>query len=171
MTLNKKIITSMLLVFALGACSSSGQVQVTKVKSETIRPGSTVALAVDAVEGSGNEDHVQRGLQDVRGNLYANLPASGLFTEVVPAGQPADYEMDIDVTNVRFVSGSARFWGGAFAGANVVSGDVTLTDASNGLEVAKFSATGESASHPISSDSGFDSAVREFSGQVTQTLQ
>jgi hypothetical protein len=169
--MKKTFVGPLLIVLALSACTSSGQVQVAKERSEAIRPGSTVALSVEAVEGSGNADHVQRGLQDLRGNLFANLPASGVFTQVVQEGQQADYEMDVDVTNVRFVSGSARFWGGVFAGANVVSGDVTLTDASNGLEVTKFSATGESASHPISSDSGFDSAVREFSTQVTTTLQ
>jgi hypothetical protein len=161
----------MLLVFALGACSSSGQVQVTKAKTDTIRPGASVSLAVNAAEENGESEDVQRGLQDVRTNLYANLPASGVFSEVVAEGQEADYEMDVNVTNVRLVSGTARAIGGAFAGANVVSGDVVLTDSANGLEVVKFSATGESASHPISSESGFDSAVREFSTQVTQTLQ
>ena len=169
--MKKNLLVSLLVVVALGACSSSGQVQVTKAKTETIRPGASVALAVNAAEGIGDADEVQQGLKDVRTNLYASLPASGVFSQVVAEGQQADYAMDVDVTNVRQVSGAARVIGGVLSGSNIVSGDVVLTDASNGLEVTSFSATGESASHPFSGESSFDSAVKEFSNQVTETLQ
>lgn len=160
-----------LLITLLAACSSSSELKVTKARSEAIRPNATVALSVQATENSGNPEHVQKGVQQVRGNLYSSLPASGHFSQVVPEGQPADYNMEVGVNNVRLVSGSARFWGGAFAGSNVVTGSVKLIDRSNGLEVASFTATGQSASHPISSESGFDDAVREFAYQINEALE
>lgn len=167
----KRLAVPALAVLALAACSSSGQLSVAKPKSEPIRPNSTVALSINANEGSGSPEHVDQGIQQMRSDLYANLPATGIFSQVVPEGQPADYDMQIGVSNVRLVSGAARFWGGTFAGANAVTGDVSLVDQSNGLEVTSFTATGESASHPASSASGFDDAVREFTGQVTEALQ
>ncbi|MGI9494388.1 MAG: DUF4410 domain-containing protein [Geminicoccaceae bacterium] len=160
-----------IVIVGLAACSSGGELTVAKPKSEAIRPNATVALSVNALEGSGSPEHVQDGVLQIRTDLYANLPAAGVFTQVVPEGQPADYDMQIGINNVRLVSGTARFWGGAFAGSNVVTGDVKLIDQSNGLEVTSFTATGTSASHPVSSESGFDDAVREFTGQVTQALQ
>lgn len=161
----------LILIVALAGCSSSGELSVVKPKSESIRPNSTVALSVNGTEGSGSSDHVEKGVTAVRLELYSSLPGSGVFSQVVQEGQAADYGMQVDMSNVRYVSGSARFWGGTFAGSNVLTGDVKLIDQSSGLEVTSFTATGKSASHPASSASGFDAAVNEFTGQVTQALQ
>ena len=41
-----------------------------------------------------------------------------------------------DVQNLKIVSGSARFWGGAMAGSSVIDMNLTLVDASSGEVVA-----------------------------------
>lgn len=160
-----------LMVAGLAACSSSGELTVAKPKSEAVRPSSTVALDVDSTEDSGTPEHVANGVNDVRQELFSGLQSSGVFSRVVQPTETADYTMQVDLTNVRFVSGSARFWGGALAGANVVTGNVNVVDNSNGIELTSFSAEGKSASHPISSETGFDDAVRQFGDKVVEGLQ
>ena len=42
-----------------------------------------------------------------------------------------------DLTYLRIVSGSARFWGGAFAGRSAININIKLTDASTGTVVTQ----------------------------------
>ena len=161
----------LIALLSLAACSSSGELALTKPKTDSIRPGTSVALAVTAGAGSGSPKHVQIGVQQVRADLYTTLESSGVFGDVVDQDTPADYAMQIDLSNVRLISGSVRFWAGDWVGPSEITGDVTVTDQSSGLEVTSFTATGRSAIYYMSSESGFDDAVREFGGQVTQALE
>ena len=166
-----RISALLIAILGLAACSSSGELALTKPKTDSIRPGTSVALAVNSGASSSSPKHLQIGVQQVRADLYTTLESSGAFGEVVDQDTPADYAMQVDLSNVRLISGTVRFWAGDWVGPSEITGDVTVTDQSNGLEVTSFTATGKSAINFMSSESGFDDAVREFGGQVTQALQ
>jgi hypothetical protein len=162
-----KLATGLFLVLGLAACSSSGSVTVEQAKAAAIPSGKVVALAITAPADEDSRDVAQR----LRSELFGRLVSEAVFKQVVPQEEPADYKMDVGLTEVDEVSQGARIFWGVMAGSNTLKGTVALTDETTGQLVTKFDIAGESASHPLSSENEMDDAIREAVTRIIATLR
>ncbi len=156
----------LLLLLAAG-CSSSGTIAVKTAKTGAIPPGKAVALDVTSAADEDSRDAAHR----MRNELFGRLVAEGVFRQAVAAGEPADYRMAVALSGVEEVSTGARIFLGVMAGANELKAAVTLDDAASGTTVTAFDVTGESAAHPLSSESGMEDAVREAASRIIAALR
>lgn len=167
-----KILIAFAGVLLLAACSSSGTMQISKSNSETIVPGKTVVLTVTpAISGNSSSDSVVEVTTRLRSALFGRLQSEGVFKSVYHTGEPADYRMNVKVTEASEVSQGARLVFGVLAGSNKVSASVSLINLSNGASVIRLQASGESASHPFSTEAGLDDAVRELTTKIILALR
>jgi hypothetical protein len=151
----------------LGGCNSSGTLAVSTPKAEPIPVGKVVALSVTSAEDEDSRDAAGR----LQNDLFGRLVTEGVFKQVVQAGQPADYRMTVALSGVEKVSQAARIFFGVLAGSNELTADVTLVSATSGAVVERFKVTGESASHPLSSENGIEDAIREAATKTVQALK
>jgi hypothetical protein len=155
------------LLLLAAACSSSGTLEMKTPKTAAIPPGHTVALNVSSAADEDSRDAAHR----MRVDLFGRLVAEGVFRQVVAVGEPADYEMDVALSGVEEVSQGARIFFGAMAGSNELKAAVSLRDAASNAVVTEFEVSGESAAHPLSTESGMDSAIREAATKIITALQ
>jgi len=151
----------------VAACSSSGDLKMKTPKAAAIPPGHTVALDVTSPADEDSRDVAHR----MRVELFDRLVAEGVFRQVVAAKEPADYEMQVALNGVDEVSQGARIFFGVMAGSNELKAAVSLRDATTNAMVTEFDVAGESAAHPLSTESGMDSAVREAATKIITALQ
>ncbi len=174
MTLHKAL--SFLLVLAMSlaisACSSSGWTKMKQPLSQKIPGGKSVALTVkvDTPEHQKDEDFTTITTR-IRQQLFTKLMSEGIFKSVLLPPEPADYGMEVTITSARVVSGTARLWGGLMAGHNDAQMFVKLVKNDDNQTVAEFEVDGTSASHPFSSESGTDDAIREATDQIIKGLR
>lgn len=140
----------------LGACSTGPNVQYSKVATQALPPSSTVELIVDVPEGE-TEKQWRTTRKKTRARLDMELKGERVFQHVGKEGEAADYQLEIDISDVetgyvglppgaqddpltRFVVGSANAQRepdeirrtGAY---------VTLLDAGSGQKVMAFKAS------------------------------
>jgi len=151
---------------AINGCNSSAKILKHDSSGEEIRPDSVVALTMK----SSAESESQEALEEMRARLYGLLVSQGIFAQVVAPTKPADYRMLVVLSGVDEVSQGARIFFGVFAGSNEVTAHVKLTDMVSDREIASFVIEGESASHPMSSESDMEDAVREVTSRIVQSL-
>jgi len=152
----------MVFVVTLSACSSSGSLTMTSGGSVQDLPASpTLRLVVNPVVGDSDEV-----LSDVRSAILSQLMATGRYTSVVTAPVPTDLVITVDIVKYSKVSVGERLLVGLLAGKNRVHTDVKITRTSNGALVKSFHAEGNSAAHPLSSESGISDAIREVAKEV-----
>jgi hypothetical protein len=164
-SLSKSFALCCLLLTA--ACSSSGTLEMKTPKAAAIPPGHSVALDVTAAADEDSRNAAHR----MRVELFGRLVAEGVFRQVVAAGEPADYRMQVALGEVEEVSQGARIFLGVMAGSNELTAAVTLKDAATDAVVTAFDVSGESAAHPLSSENGMDDAVREAASNIIRALQ
>ena len=157
----------LVLVLFVSACNSSGTLAMKTPKTQAIPAGKVVALSVSAPADDDSQDAAER----MRNTLFGRLVAEGVFKQVVQPGQPADYRMTVALSGVEEVSQAARILLGVLAGSNELKADVALVDATTGATVEAFQVTGESASHPLSSENGIEDAVREAATKTVLALK
>ena len=167
MTRASKWITVCCLLLFTAACSSSGELKMKTAKSASIPPGRSVALDVTS---AGDEDS-RNAAHRMRIELFGRLVAEGVFRQVVAAAEPADYRMEVALGGVDEVSQGARIFFGVMAGANELTAAVSLRDTATDAVVTAFDVAGESAAHPLSSESGMDAAIREAATRIIAALQ
>ncbi len=155
------------LIVALMGCSSSGTIEMKQAKTTTIPPGKVVALNVTAPV----DDDSTEALHRMRGELFGRLVSEGVFKQVVPVDESADYRMEVNLSNVEEVSQGARIFFGVLAGANELRAAVKVTDSATNQVVTQFAVAGESASHPLSTESGLDDAIREAASKIIGALK
>lgn len=155
------------LLFAVGGCASSGTINIDQPKSRSIETRKVVSL--DVIAGPEAEDQKAADMLSV--DLYGRLVASGLFRQVVQPAESGDYRLEVRLAGVEEVSQAARIGLGVLAGSNSVAASVWLYDSRTGELITAFDVTGESASHPMSSESGFDDAVREAAVKIVDGLR
>jgi hypothetical protein len=91
---------------------------------------------------------VQKGIEEpegplaaAQGSLIAYLKKSGAYMVVDNGSKASNADSTVivkaHITSLRIVSGSARFWGGAFAGGSDMKAQVTLVNASTGATIAE----------------------------------
>lgn len=156
-----------LVLLAVAACSSSGTLKVTQQRSGAIGANKTVALNLT----NGPKVESTEIISSMRSRLFGRLVADRIFVKVVHGNEPADYKLDITVTEAEAVSGMARVMFGVLAGANTLNCDVKLIDSTTNKIVTAFKASGESASHPMSSENGREDAVRETVSNIILGLR
>lgn len=169
--MSKRFTVLVLSFFALWGCSASGNVNIAKQKSEEIRPSSTVALDVDATPSAGTPEHNEETVRIARNDLSEKLTTVGGFEQVVAFDTPADYTMAVRFDKVTLLPFGARYFGGIYGAVNVLEGDVSLVDNTNGVELTSYSATIKGAPIAWSSESGTEGSIGAFNNKVIEGLQ
>lgn len=152
---------------AVVGCSSQAKLTMRQPKTTTIPSGHTLALAITS-EGDADSREVS---QKTRSALYGRLVSEGIFKQVMPAGENADYAMDLKLSGVDVISQGARIFFGVLAGANELTADVTLKDNQDDRTVMAFTVTGSSASHPMSAENDMDDAIDEVVTKIVDALR
>lgn len=153
---------SVLFVAFVSACSSGGDLKVlSSAASNNLPTQPAVRLVVNAVAPD-SEDV----LSDVRAAVLGQLQATGRFSRVVVGPGQADLVMTVDIVQYAKVTVGERLLVGVLAGRNRVGADVKIVETSNNALIKSYEANGESAAHPLSSESGVSDAVREVAKQV-----
>lgn len=172
MCTTKSLLLSAMLL--LGACSSSGTFTVQEARTGEIDPGSTISVTVDAVlPPEATADQIAEAdefAHRLKSELFGRLVSEGVFRHVVQPGEAANYRMEVTITAADEVSQGARIFFGVLAGSNEVTASVTVFEESSGRVFARYDVTGESASHPWSSENDMDDAVREAATQIIDGL-
>ncbi len=170
-----KLLIALVGVFILSACSSSGTMQFSKGKSETIPPGKSVMLSVAPALSADNKknsaEEVTEITQRLKSALFGRLVSEGVFRQVYHVGESADYRMDVEITEASEVSQGARIFLGVLAGSNKLTASVSVYNQSTGMNISSFKVKGKSASHPFSTESGLDDAVREAATKIIMALR
>ena len=78
--------------------------------------------------------------------------------------------LDVEVTNIRTVSGAERVFFGAMAGRNEVASTDTVRDRT-GAVLRSFTVQSASAAHPFSGQSGLPDAYRQFAADTISALR
>ncbi|WP_299380905.1 DUF4410 domain-containing protein [uncultured Kiloniella sp.] len=162
----KKVLITLFLTLFVTACSSSGKLTQTVAPTSVIDHTAYANLSVSTGQDDDAKDFANR-LQD---RLFGKLVSRKVFTSVNQNDATAKYDLEITISGAKKVSGAARVLFGVFAGSNNVTADVTLTDKNTGEVITTFKAEGKSASHPFSSESGAEDAIREVSEQIVTGL-
>lgn len=161
-TKNFMRIMSILTIGVLTACSSGGTMKITSSTTPVgLAPNPSVRLVVTP-QATDAEDV----LADVKSAVLSQLLATGHYSKVVMDSEPTDLIINININKYAKVSVGERLLVGALAGRNRVGTQVRITQASNNAVIKEFVAEGESAAHPLSSESGIGDAIREVAKQV-----
>jgi len=151
-----------LALLPLAACSTEGMV--TGATGAAPLPRAAAWL----VTAQGCEDASL--CETIRLAVAQQVLGAGLAERMAVAGQPADRALDIQVTQVRAVSGAARVMLGAMAGRNVVAATNTVR-APDGTTLRSFKVESASAAHPLSGETSMTDAVRQFAADTTSGLR
>ena len=147
----------------LAACSSGGDIKVLSSAPATNLPAQpSVRLIVNAVAPDSGEV-----LADVRAAVLGQLEATGHYSRVSVGPEPSDLVITVDIIKYAKVTTGERILVGALAGRNRVGTNVKIVQSATSVTIKSFEANGESASHPLSSESGFSDAVREVAKQIS----
>jgi hypothetical protein len=165
----KKVSVVLSLVF-LSACSSSGTFTVKQALVEPIKNDRSVSILVKTDLKESDEDSV-KAVSGLREKLFATLVSEGVFKSSVLAPNKADYSLEVDIKGVSFVSTAARLAFGVMAGSSTIEAEVLLKEMTTNKVVTEFRADGSSASHPLSSETGPENAVREAAKNIVAALK
>lgn len=155
----------------LSACSSSGTFKVTQPYTEPITAGKSVTISINTaanIEQSEDTKNVSRLLKEY---LFTKLVTDGVFKSVVLPPDKGDYDLEVNILGVRVVSNTARLMVGVMAGPSSIETEVKLKNPAIGKVITAFNAEGSSASHPLSSQTGYENAVREAADNVIKALK
>ena len=159
------------LIF-LTACSSSGEIKISKPLVERIDNSDVAALSVSASASVDSSDsEIREVMQRLQGALFGRLVSEGVFKQVVHENEPSQYFIDVKLMDADEVSQGARIFLGVLAGANSLIVSVTVTDTGKDEHVTNFVVTGKSASHPLSSENDMDDAIREVVDEIILALR
>jgi hypothetical protein len=139
-------------------------------KTQSIPPGQTVALLVEVDVPEPLPVH-QEVATRLRERLFGRLVSEGIFRAVVHVPEPADYHMDVKIRGARQVSAIARIMLASASGPNAAAVAVVVRHQATDHLVTVFEATATSESHPLSSESSLDDAVRRAVDRIIEGLR
>jgi len=160
-----RIFAIVLVVVLIAACSSSGSYKATGPSSAMQASYESIKL-VFRTTATHSEDIVP----DMQAAIVGQLLSMGRYKRVVAASDAADLVLTLEITDYRRVGVAERVFIGAMAGPNRLTVIVSATDGRTGAVLRQFQATGESASHPLSGESGYSDALREVAKQIQLAL-
>jgi hypothetical protein len=109
--------------------------------------------------------------QKTRSVLHGRLVSEDIFRQVLPAGESADYGMDVKLSNIVLVSQEARMLFAALAGANELTAEVTLRSKPDNSTITVFTVTGKSAANLYSSENDMNAAIEEVVMKIVDALR
>ncbi len=169
-----KAITRTLVSFAtlliVSGCSSVGEVQIERSLDTRIDNGAVASLSVQPDKSLEKTEAVTKAVQRLRGELFGRLVSDQVFRQVVHPGEAARYDINVELLATREVSQGARIFWGVMAGSNELAVRVNVHDSDTKAVLTSFTAKGKSASHPFSSESHMDDAIREVVDEVIVAL-
>lgn len=86
-------------------------------------------------------------------------------------GDDSKYILNVKLSDANEVSQGARIFFGVLAGSNTLVVIAKLFESSSPHSLTEFVVTGESASHPFSSENDMDDAIREVVDEIILALQ
>lgn len=152
------------LALLLNACSTEGKV--TPLQTGATVPIPATSIWALLVHGCPEPNQCE----ELRTALAGHLVGAGLAASIAPPGQPADLLLDVQVTRMRTVSGTARVIFGMFAGRNVVVATDTLHD-HTGTMLRSFEVEGDSAAQPLSEETTLLDAYRQLATDTVTALR
>ncbi|MGH6893596.1 MAG: hypothetical protein ACREEP_15200, partial [Dongiaceae bacterium] len=93
---NRRILLLGMAAIIGAGCSSSAKMTVRQPKAGQIESERSVALTLTS---EGDEDS-REVAQKTRSELYGRLVTEGIFKQVLPADESADYAMDVSLSGV-----------------------------------------------------------------------
>ena len=153
---------SLAMAGLLTGCSAGGNFNI----QSSAKPANLPALPSLRVAVNPKAEGSDEVLADVRSAIVAQLISSGRFSTVIVANAPTDLVMNADIEKFAKVTVGERILVGTLAGRNRVNLTVQIIQPSTNTIVETYEATGESAAHPLSSESGLSDAVREAAKEV-----
>lgn len=169
---NYRLLLCICILATFAGCSSSGEIKINKPLTKTIDHHAVVSLSVaPAGDIDPNDETVKEVSQRLKGELFGRLVSEGVFKQVVHAGEEAKYMLNIWLVDAKEVSQGARIFFGVLAGSNSLAITGELMDSEIGKSsILDFVVTGESASHPFSSENDMDDAIREVVDEIILAL-
>ncbi len=167
-----RVISVCAILALVSACSSVGKTQIIQAKQMQIKTDAIASLSVNPPNSipDDQKDTYMEVTQRLKGQLFGRLMSEGGFKQVVHENENADYKMEVNLLEANEVSQGARIFFGVLAGANALRVNVTLSDIASQKVITSFAVSGESASHPLSSESGMDDAIKEVVDEIILVL-
>jgi len=157
-------------LFVISSCSSKGELRVQHSLDTRIDHAAVASLSVQPDERVKKTEAVLEAVRRLHGQLFDRLVSEGVFARVVQAGETAMYDVRVRLLTATEVSQGARILFGVLAGANELAVQVDVFETASRNLVVSFTAKGESASHPLSSENDMDDAIREAVDEVILEL-
>ena len=118
-------------------------------------------------------EDVSAELTDLEARVAARLEKANLFEKILLAERQTDSArallVNAVVTNVKKVSGTTRFFAGAFAGKASLTAEVTFSDGESGKTIGSYFVTGESGGTGMSG--GTESAVDKTAEAIVKLIK
>lgn len=165
-----RTLVSFAALFLFSGCSSVGEVQIERNLDTKIDHGAVASLSVQPDKSMERTEAVLEAVQRLRGQLFGRLVSEGVFRQIVHPGDTARYEINVELLTAKEVSQGARIFWGVLAGSNELAIRVQVHDSDTNTVLTSFTAKGTSASHPLSSESDMDDAIREVVDEVIVAL-
>lgn len=163
--------TILLLSLAVAATGCMATAKGTIMQIQPVAAKIDASKAAHFVFSGPTETNKVQLVSSARSSVYSAVSASGVFNSLQSNSQGAAYSLTVTILEVNTVSTAARVLAGVFAGRNRISGSVSVVEIASGRTIASFTAVGESAAHPYSSEAGIQDAVAAFSQQVVMGLK
>jgi hypothetical protein len=158
-------------LFIIFGCSSKGELQVQRGLDTRIDHRAVASLSVEPDERVEKTEAVLEAVRRLRGQLFGRLVSEGVFGRVVQEGEAAQYDVRARLLTAAQVSQTARILLGVLAGRNELAVQVDVFDTGSRASLSSFTAKGESASHPLSSENDMDDAIRKAVDQIIVELK
>ena len=167
----RQTVVVIMSLFIISGCSSKGELQVQHGLEARIDHAAVASLTVETYERVEKTEVVLEAVRRLRGQLFGRLVSEGVFGQVVQAGDDAQYDVRTRLLTAAQVSQSARILFGVLAGRHELAVQVDIFDKTSQTLLISFTAKGESASHPLSSDNDMDDAIREPVDEIILELK
>jgi hypothetical protein len=167
-------LTALLISFVLtnvGCSGSRGHTKVELDSDHSIPPDSTLAIRVEPSPKIAGKKYTNRGITELRTQLFGRAMSSGRFRSVVPYGQPANYLLDVELDGAYKTPVAAKVLLGSLSGMNRLSANVKLYQNEPYQLLESFSAIGISGSHWATGETSYQDAIRELVSEIEQGFQ
>lgn len=162
---------SALLLLALAVCAGC----TARSKMVAIEPLDTdlspYASVVISVQSNVSED-MEEEISNLEFYTIKEINKLEAFEKVelsdIPVSSEGTLLIKIAISQIKRVSGSDRFWGGALAGRASMTTEISFIDAASGKRLGSYTVTGESGGMGISGGTG--EAVRETAKGIADVL-
>ncbi len=159
------------LAATMTACSSSGGLVIKQSLSEPIDATKTISIDIKSVQGKESEEDMVKMVNALKEKVGPAIVAQGDFLNAVMAPNKGDYNLLVTVKNARIVSTAARIAFGVMAGPSSLEAEVLLVNPVTNKQLLAFDVEGSTAAHPLSSEVGYENAVKEAANNVAKALK